>query len=96
MVNVCNDIIYLPHFFLNRGLQFIYNLYQTAVLRVMWNPDFNLILLSWNNGKQFTKEILFEIKFWMTNAAINDFLVNRSNLYFVILNFNTIKADLSS
>lgn len=56
------DIFYLPQIlFSNHGHHFIYNLYQAAVLRIMSNTDFNLILLRRLNGKQLTNEIYIEI-----------------------------------
>lgn len=56
------DIFYLPQIlFSNHGHHFIYNLYQAAVLRIMSNTDFNLILLRRLNGKQLTNEIYMEI-----------------------------------
>lgn len=62
------DIFYLPQIlFSNHGHHFIYNLYQAAVLRIMSNTDFNLILLRRLNGKQLTNE--------MFNLAMNNYLV---------------------
>lgn len=56
------DIFYLPQIlFSNHGHHFIYNLYQAAVLRIMSNTDFNLILLRRLNGNQLTNEIYIEI-----------------------------------
>lgn len=56
------DIFYLPQIlFSNHGHHFIYKLYQAAVLRIMSNTDFNLILLRRLNGKQLTNEIYIEI-----------------------------------
>lgn len=55
-------IFYLPQIlFSNHGHHFIYNLYQAAVLRIMSNTDFNLILLRRLNGNQLTNEIYIEI-----------------------------------
>lgn len=56
------DIFYLPQIlFSNHGHHFIYNLYQAAVLRIMSNTDFNLILLRRLNGNQLTNNIYIEI-----------------------------------